>query len=239
MIFRPILAVIPARGGSKGLLGKNLAPLAGLPLIAYTIRAALDARTIGRTVVSTDDPDIARAALDLGAEVPVMRPPELAGDEAFLGDVIEHMVGHLERTEGVTWETVVTLLPTNPLRTGTLVDAAVERFFELGADTLNTVSRVMDHPGRCLTLQADGRLSPYVPGADTNGQVFLSNGAVAVAKRWVYRRLAGTGSRVLEGVKWRGLEIDPENGLDINTPLDLFMAECLLEFEQKGEKLEL
>ena len=104
-----VLAIIPARGGSKGIPGKNLRELAGEPMLVHTIRAALDSRTVTRTVVSTDDPDIAKAARDAGADVPVMRPPELAQDTSPTEPSMTHMVEWLRDEEGYRPEVVVLL----------------------------------------------------------------------------------------------------------------------------------
>ncbi|MDC0335718.1 acylneuraminate cytidylyltransferase family protein [Pseudodesulfovibrio sp.] len=116
-----VVAIIPARGGSKGLPGKNIRELCGKPLIAYSIEAALMADTIDRVIVSTDDESIAEIARDSGAEVPFLRPAELAGDKSHIGGTLLHAKDTLygDRGEFVIW---ATMFPTSPFRTPGLID---------------------------------------------------------------------------------------------------------------------
>ncbi len=125
-----VLAVVPARGGSKGLPGKNLRPLAGLPLIVHSVRAAEAMRTVTRCVVSTDDPQVAEVARAHGADVPWLRPPELATDDTPMAPVLRHALGAVEAEEGRAYDAVVLLDPTSPARVPTEVDAAVERLLD-------------------------------------------------------------------------------------------------------------
>ena len=120
-----MIAIIPARGGSKGLPGKNIRPLLGKPLIAYAIESALGARSIDRVVVSTDDPEIAAVARRFGGEVPFMRPEELATDTAAAVDNYIYTVDRLAREGGSAIDSFAVLLPTAPLRTSEDVDKAV------------------------------------------------------------------------------------------------------------------
>jgi CMP-N-acetylneuraminic acid synthetase len=122
-----VLAVIPARGGSKGLPRKNILPLAGKPLIAYSIEAALASKLITRVVVSTDDQEIAEISRAYGAEVPFMRPAELAGDRAKVVDAINHTLRGLEGREGYKPRVLATLYPTHPFRTPEMLDELVSR----------------------------------------------------------------------------------------------------------------
>ena len=136
-----ILALIPARGGSKGLPRKNVLPLAGKPLIAHTIATALESETITRTIVSTDDDEIAEAARLHGAELPFMRPAELAADDSLDLEVFEHALSWLAREEGYEPELVVHLRPTNPIRRRERVDDAVRAMLaDPQADSLRSVS---------------------------------------------------------------------------------------------------
>src|SRR6202142_2761570 len=111
-----ILALIPARGGSKGLPGKNLRPVLGHPLLAYSIAAAKSSRLITRTICSTDDAAIAAVARQYGAETPFMRPAELAGDETLDLPVFQHALAWLEEHENWRADIVVQLRPTSPVR---------------------------------------------------------------------------------------------------------------------------
>ncbi|MBI3298565.1 MAG: acylneuraminate cytidylyltransferase family protein [Elusimicrobia bacterium] len=126
-----ILAVIPARGGSKGIPRKNLKPIAGKPLIVWSIEAAKRAKRLDRVVVSTEDPEIAAVSRAAGAEV-LDRPAELATDGATTAAVLQHAVKTLQP------DTLVLLQPTSPIRVGGIIDDAVARFLASGADTLAT-----------------------------------------------------------------------------------------------------
>jgi CMP-N,N'-diacetyllegionaminic acid synthase len=122
-----VLAVIPARGGSKGLPGKNTRPLAGLPLIGHSLRAADLVPSIDRCVVSTDSEQIADLARSLGADVPFLRPAELAADDTPMAPVLRHALGEVEATEGSTYDFVVLLDPTSPAREPADIEAAIAR----------------------------------------------------------------------------------------------------------------
>lgn len=137
-----VLAVVPARGGSKGLPGKNLRPLAGLPLVVHSLRAAAAMRTVTRCVVSTDDPEIARVARAHGGDVPWLRPADLATDATPMAPVLRHALAAVEQEEGRPYDALVLLDPTSPARVPAEVDAAVERL--LGSADLDGVVSVSE-----------------------------------------------------------------------------------------------
>jgi CMP-N,N'-diacetyllegionaminic acid synthase len=122
-----VLAVVPARGGSKGLPGKNLRPLAGLPLVAHSLGAAAAMRTVTRCIVSTDDPQVAQVAREHGGDVPWLRPAELATDTTPMAPVLRHALAAVEEEEGRPYDALVLLDPTSPARVPAEVDAAVEQ----------------------------------------------------------------------------------------------------------------
>jgi N-acylneuraminate cytidylyltransferase len=122
-----VLAVIPARGGSKGLPGKNLRPLAGLPLIGHSIRAAALMPSVTRCIVSTDSAEIAAVAADLGGDVPFVRPAELAADDTPMAPVLRHALATVEQQEGTTYDHLVLLDPTSPTRQPGDVEDALHR----------------------------------------------------------------------------------------------------------------
>lgn len=122
----PCLAIVPARGGSKGLPGKNIRPLVGLPLLVHSLRCAALARGITRTIVSTDSPEIAAVARAHGGDVPFLRPPELARDDTPMMPVLAHALAEVERLEGRRYETVVLLDPTSPGRLPADIDGSLE-----------------------------------------------------------------------------------------------------------------
>jgi N-acylneuraminate cytidylyltransferase len=125
LTIHPILAVVPARGGSKGLPRKNIRPLAGLPLIAHSLRLAAMCPEIARCVVSTDDPEIRGVALAHGGDVPFLRPPELAGDDVPMMPVLQHALREVERTGDPVYGSVLLLDPTSPGRIPSDVSSAV------------------------------------------------------------------------------------------------------------------
>jgi N-acylneuraminate cytidylyltransferase len=142
-----VLAVVPARGGSKGLPGKNVRPLAGLPLIAHSLRAADAMRTVTRCIVSTDDPEIARVARQHGGDVPWLRPAELATDATPMAPVLRHALAAAEQEEGRTYDALVLLDPTSPARLPAEVDAAVEQLWRAtGLDGVVSVSEPSFNP---------------------------------------------------------------------------------------------
>lgn len=142
-----VLAVVPARGGSKGLPGKNVRSLAGLPLIAHSLRAAAAMRTVTRCIVSTDDPEIARIARDHGGDVPWLRPAELATDATPMAPVLRHALAAAEEEEGAAYDALVLLDPTSPARLPAEVDAAVEHLWRAtGLDGVVSVSEPSFNP---------------------------------------------------------------------------------------------
>jgi len=140
-----VIAIIPARGGSKGLPGKNIKKLIEKPLIAYTIEAALNAKCIDRVVISTDDSEIAKVALAYKAEVPFMRPSVLATDTAMAIDVYLDTIAKIEAINKIKIENIIILLPTCPLRTAEDIDNAYRLFIEKDADSVISYTRE-SHP---------------------------------------------------------------------------------------------
>src|SRR5688500_10349967 len=138
---RSVLALIPARGGSKGLPGKNLLPVDGRPLLDWTVQAARRSRYIDRVVLSSDDPAIIAAGLAAGCDAPFVRPAELASDTAGTLEVVEHA---LDRLPG--YDVLVLLQPTSPLRTAGDIDGACERMVASGAGSCVSVSLVEQSP---------------------------------------------------------------------------------------------
>jgi CMP-N-acetylneuraminic acid synthetase len=150
-----VLALIPARAGSKGVPGKNIRPLGDRPLIAYTIEAARTARRITRVIVSTDSSEIAEVARRCGADVPFLRPADLATDAAPMIDVITHALATLRQQDGRDPEIVVLLQPTVPFRTAAEIDRAVTRLEEEDTDAVVTVRPVPAHFNPAWQLRID------------------------------------------------------------------------------------
>jgi len=160
-----VLGIITARGGSKGVPGKNLKLLGGKPLLAYTVEAAVDT-AVDRLILSTDDPKIADAGRALGCDVPFMRPPELARDETPHLPVIQHAVRWLQEQQGYLADVVVTLQPTSPLRSAIDISGALRMLELSGADSVVSVTEVSPHahPMRMLRLDAQGLATLFVTG---------------------------------------------------------------------------
>jgi len=157
-----ILALVPARGGSKGIPRKNLLMLAGKPLVAYSIEQALASRYVTRTIVSTDDAEIAEVARKYGADVPFMRPHEFAHDLSPDLDVFRHALEWLRDREGYRCDLVVHLRPTAPVRRVPLIDDAIEAMLrDPRADSLRSVSQPQQTPYKMWRI-VDGRLEPLV-----------------------------------------------------------------------------
>ncbi len=158
-----VLGIVPARGGSKGVPGKNTRLLAGRPLIEYTARAARDSNVIDRMILSTDSEDIAEAGRRAGLEVPFMRPAALAEDDTPMLPVVQHAVAALS-WDGWTPEVVVLLQPTSPLRRPSHVRDAVMMLIETKADSVVTVVELPRHlsPDYVMRIEA-GVLQPFLP----------------------------------------------------------------------------
>jgi CMP-N,N'-diacetyllegionaminic acid synthase len=162
-----VLAIVPARGGSKGLPGKNIRSLCGRPLIQWSIDTALACDEIDAVVVSTDDEQIAAVAGAAGAEVPFLRPPALAGDAASSIDVVIHALDFLERN-GRVFDIVLLLEPTSPLREVADIQVALRRMVDTGAAAIVSVCRAEStHPAFMFRTTVQGRLEPLMSAYPT------------------------------------------------------------------------
>ncbi len=162
---KSFLAVIPARSGSKGIPGKNIIKINNKPLIQYTIDTARDSKYLDRIIVSTDDQDIADVAANCGAEVPFLRPKELASDTARTIDVLIHALG--ESSKENAYDYIVLLQPTQPLRLAEHIDEAIEKIVEEDAESLVSVTEVSEHPILFRTLDDDGKLQNVLQTSST------------------------------------------------------------------------
>lgn len=186
-----MIAIIPARGGSKGLPGKNIKPLNGKPLIAYAVEAALQSKNIDRVIVSTDDDEIAKIAKEYGAEIPFMRPAFLASDNAQAVDNYIYTIGRLEKESGQKIDCFVVLQPTSPLRIAEDIDGAVDLFNLKHADSVISYTpeahpvtwhKYLDDDGRFENIFADN-----INNRQENKTSYYPNGAVYVFKTSMIR----------------------------------------------------
>ena len=220
-----ILAIIPARGGSKGIPRKNLFQLGGRPLLVHTVEAALAAAPVTRVVVSTDDDEIAEEARSCGAEV-ILRPAELAGDTASSESALLHVLDHLRDKEGYEPDIVVFLQATSPLRGAGDIHGAVRRLIEGGADSLFSACRVH---GFVWRRTVDGLRSISYDFKNRQrrqdiGEDLLENGSIYVFKPSVLRE---TGNRL--GGKIAIYEMDPLNSFQVDEPGDIELMERILD----------
>lgn len=209
------LAIIPARGGSKGVPGKNLRPVAGRPLIGWSVLRACQALAVDTVLVSTDDEVIAEAALAAGAEVPFSRPAELATDEAPTEPVITHALDWCE-SNGRSFEAFILLQPTSPLRLAGTIDAAFRQFQEEGADSL--VGVVPDHHffwrrNGAPSALYDFRNRPRRQDIPPTDRWFRETGSIYISRVGAYRlsqnRLSGSIAMFVMN-ELEGWEIDTE-----------------------------
>jgi len=224
---RSITAIIPARGGSRGLPRKNVLELAGRPLIAWTIEAALSARSVSRVLVTTDDDEIARISLEAGADVPFLRPPSLASDTSGTVDVALHAIDFLE-TEGHKIEWIALLQPTSPLRTADDIDAAV---LLLGTPRVRAVVGVVGvtHPPQwSRRLTTGGVLIPWLdmddPARRQDGDaIYRINGALYLLHADTLRA-----ERTFLPEPTNALVMPEDRSIDIDTAWDFHLADLVL-----------
>ena len=225
-----VLGVIPARGGSKGVPGKNIKPLAGIPLIAYTIRASINSKYLTRVIISTDNEEIANISRKYGGEVPFLRPPDLATDNANAIPVIQHALTTLEKNEdAVIYDFVVMLQPTSPFRTEKDIDGAIKLLDRSGADSVISVINVdAHHPARMKYLEGDKLIDPKFSEEYENQPrqelipMYIRNGAIYAMRKNVL--LGGS----FKGNDSRAWIMSSERSLNIDTEMDFKHAEWLI-----------
>lgn len=226
-----VLAVIPARGGSKGVPRKNIRSVCGRPLITYTIEHARAAQHLFyRIIVSTDDEEIATVARAYGAEVPFLRPANLARDESPMIPMLQHAVDFIEKQDGVRMDWICLLQPTEPFRTVSDIEQCLRLGFAGGCDSVITVVRVFaTHPilmkrieddvllPFCVEEREGTRRQDYQPAA------YMRNGSIYLSRRDV---LMEQGS--IWGQTIRPYVMPLERSVSIDTELDLKLAELMM-----------
>lgn len=228
---KKILAVIPARGGSKGIPHKNIIDLCGRPLISYTIEAALLSKYIDYVFVSTDDTEIARVSKEFGAEVPFLRPAELAADTSKTVESVIYTIKRLQDL-GENFDTIVLLQPTQPLRTWMDIDGAIEKYDKCGSVALASVSAVDDHPILIRAIK-DDQLSPLLNVSSTCRRqdmpaFYRINGCIYINEV----------SEINEDTSFNDNKIpyimDKSHSVDIDEMLDVTIAEYYLNLRKDG-----
>ncbi len=219
-----VLAVIPARGGSKGVPGKNIREVGGKPLIAWSIEAARGSRFVDRLILSSDDDSIIRVAQAHGCEVPFVREGRLAEDETTS---IEVVLDVLNRCPGFEW--LLLLQPTSPLRTAEDIDRAVECLQQCDASTCVSVCRVTESPYWMFTLCADNQLRSLLPETQITRRqdlplVYIPNGAMYLARtEWLKQH------RKFISHDTVAYEMPVERSVDLDTELDFQQLNILME----------
>jgi CMP-N,N'-diacetyllegionaminic acid synthase len=228
-----VLGLITARGGSKGIARKNLAPVGGKPMIAWSIEAARAARGVDRVVVSTDDTEIAEVSRRYGAEVPFVRPADLAQDDSSHLDVILHCVDWLAAEEKCQFEYVMLLQPTSPLRTAEDIDAAAKLAVEENAESVISVCETHHHPYLTTRIADDGTLTDFMSGTPEPGTssirrqdmpvAYFINGAIYLVRNDVLLE-----QRTLLPARTLPYLMPQERSWQVDEPADLRLVDWVL-----------
>jgi N-acylneuraminate cytidylyltransferase len=229
-----VVAIIPARGGSKGIKRKNLVMINHKPLIAYSIEQALASKQINRVIVSTDDEEIKQVSLAYKAEVPFLRPKELAEDHVLDLPVFEHALKFLEEKDGYRPEMVVHLRPTSPYRKPEWIDESIALLMQHPqADSVRSVSQPHQHPYRMFRINEGGFLSPIMKHEHPTPHVlrrqdlplmYYYNCVIDVTRpKTIFSKKSMTGDKILPYI------MNPDDVFDIDSPKDLEFAKFFME----------
>ncbi len=215
-----ILGLIPARGGSKGVPGKNIRPLGGVPLLGRAILSARESGALDRIEVSTDDPAIAKVAEEFGVPVPKLRPAELAQDGSALIDAALHLLDRLAKEEDYRPDAVMVLQPTSPFRSPETIRKAVA-LFERRGESVVSVTPSRFHPHWCYQVDGQGRLRPFIDGLGTPAprqqlpEAYALDGSVFIVSVDTLRR-----TRTFHAEPRQAIVVSAEEAADVDTPYD-------------------
>ncbi len=228
-----IVAIIPARGGSKSVPRKNIKLLAGKPMLAWTIESALQSRCLDRVVISTEDDEIATVARSWGAETPYLRPPQLASDTASAVDVVLHTLEWLKQNENVQPEFVLLLQPTSPLRNADDIHNVIMLQKEKNANAVVSVCEAVHPPHWLRRIGSDSELLPWLSEAAPNRRqeietLYQFNGALYLIRPEV---LASEKTFIPEPTFAYVMPL--ERSVDVDTPFDFRVADLLLRDRQR------
>lgn len=233
-----VLAVIPARGGSKAIPRKNIRPFLGRPLLAWIIESAKGSKFINRIIVSTDDPKIAKIAKKEGAEAPFLRPKKISQDFSTDVEFLIHALDWLKENEGYEPDIVLRLPPTSPLCRAKHIDEGIQKLIDMpDADSVRPITEVHKHPYKMWKISKDGRwLEPFLPKSFTGFDephnlprqsfptVYIHTGAMDIMRLRTIRELKST-----SGTNIAYFFMDPEDSINIDSPLDFKIAEMLMK----------
>lgn len=241
--FGEVLALIPARGGSKSVPRKNIIPLHGKPMIAWAIECALKSQHISRVIVTTDDEEISNIAREYGAEVPFLRPDEISGDFSTDIEFHLHALEWLKINEGYSPDMVVNLRPTPPSRSPKVIDKAIEVFYKHPeADSLRSIHLANETPFKMWTLNQNGYMDsvaalpgitePYNQPRQKLPLVYWQDGYIDITRpRVIYEMNSTTGNLIIPF-------IIEEPAIDIDYPDALSSAEAQLKLRDDKNKSE-
>lgn len=233
-IDKKILAIIPARGGSKGVPRKNIKELNGKPLIAYTIEAAKKSKFLDRVVVSTEDKEIAEISKKSGANIPYLRPIELAKDDSPTIDAVIHMIKWLQENEKYKPDYICVLQCTSPLRDENDIDGTIEKMINSNTDGSVSICEAEVNPYWTNIFNGD-RLDYFmkegknITSRQKLPKIYRINGAVYVVKTEVL-----INQKTLEPENITGYIMKNENSIDIDSILDFKIAELLIKEQIKN-----
>ena len=232
-----VLAIIAARGGSKGIPLKNLVKINGKPLIEYTVNSAKKSKLISRIIISTDSTKIAKIAENLGVEVPFQRPKKISGNKATSFQVINHALKFLEKKEFYIPDIVLLLQPTNPLRNEVLIDKAIRYLKNSKADTVVTVQKIRHHPFSSFWKKGEF-LKPFKNNfqkfslRQSHPPLYHNTGDVYAFWNKTVKKYNS-----LYGKKIKPIILsDDFSHIDIDTPFDIFVCEAIMKTKQKKLK---
>lgn len=227
-----ILGVTLARGGSKSVPMKNIRPIMGIPLMAYTIGEALRSQLITRYIVSTDDEQIREVAQAYGAEVPFLRPAELSTDSATSSSGLLHALNWVEKEEGQSYDYIVELMCTNPLKNVEDIDATLTKLMSTKADTVIAVHKLEDHHPIRIKKIVDNKIVdfclPEIPETrrqDLKPDAYIRSGSIYSMRRdYLISEKQRYGSE-----NSRPYILPPERAINVDTEIDFLVAEKILE----------
>ncbi len=229
-----VVALICARGGSKGLPGKNIRPLAGKPLIVWAIDQARAIKRIGRVIVSTDSDEIATIAREAGAEIPFLRPAELAQDNSPEWLVWRHALNFLKESDGAYPDALIVVPATAPLRAVADLERCLDEYEKGDADMVITVTEAHRNPYfNMVTVNPDGTVGLVIPpqSAITRRQDAPTVYDMATVAYVARPEFVMTHSGTFEG-RVRAVQVPAERAIDIDTLLDFQIAECLMNYRE-------
>jgi len=229
-----IIVVIPARGGSKRFPGKNIYPLNGKPLISYPIQAAKASKLVDRVIVSTDDEEIAKVARKFGAEIPFMRPSDLATDNSAVVETMTHLVLELQKREGYKADYAVLLQAATPLVETEQIDSVIRLAIDKNADSVVTVGQVntVNHPYNIRTIKDDGTMKFWQEDLHYEYLTKEKEKFYFPANIWLSSFNTLVNHKKLEGEKNYPFIVKPIYGLDIDYKEDLELIEAWMVYKK-------